>query len=120
MGEDTQFVLDYLRITTPSQCVIINEPLYYYIRTQNSLMARYKYIDLTADENRVNELLELSGANDPAVLDAYETAIENHKSGLIFRIMYSDFSKKEKLSLIKKVLPENNARSIYHAYNKII
>lgn len=120
MGEDTQFVLDYLRVAAPNRCVIINEPLYNYIRTDHSLMARYKTIDLTSDENRLKQLREISGEHDPDVSAVYRKAVDNHKSGLIYRIMHSDRSKQEKLSLIKKVHPEKNAGSIYKAYHSVI
>lgn len=120
IGEDTQFVLDYLRASNPKQCVIINQPLYYYLRTEQSLMGSNSRIDLTSGEKRLNDLLEISGENDPIVREAYQKAVDNNKSSLIYTIMHSDFSHDEKINFIKKVYPGENANHIYHAYNKMV
>lgn len=120
IGEDTQFVLDYLRVSNPKQCVIINKPLYHYIRTEQSLMGSNNKIDLISGEKRLQQLLEISGENDPTVSNAYKKAIEHNKSSLIYTIMHSDYSRDEKINLIKKVCPGEKAERIYHAYNKIV
>ncbi len=120
MGEDTQFVLDYLSVSNLRQCVIINKPLYYYIRTEQSLMSQYNKVDITSGAERLNELLDISGRNDPVVLNAYKKAVENNKSSLIYSIVHSNHQKKEMIDLINKVCPGEKAERIYKEYNKTV
>lgn len=120
MGEDTQFVLDYLKTSHLNRCVIINKPLYYYIRTDLSLMGKYNKVDISFGEKQLKSLLELSGENDPVVVDAYKQAVENNKRGVVYRIMHSRLSHSKKTDLIKKVYPEKKAEKLYQEYSKIV
>lgn len=120
MGEDTQFVLDYLYAAKPKQCVIINEPLYYYVRTEQSLMGKYNKVDINSGANRLKQLLEISAKNDPVVLNAYEKAVENNKIGLLYKIIHAELSHEKKINYIKAVETGAKAEQIYQKYNGIV
>lgn len=64
MGEDYQFVLEYMKAAGVSVCTVVNSPLYYYIRANNSsLMSHFGLIDISKDQQRLHFLAELSGEN---------------------------------------------------------
>lgn len=74
MGEDYQFVLDYLNAAKIRECVVIGTPLYYYVRwTTTSLMSHWgKLSDLEKTLDRVEQLRRLTGDNKAA--DAFALA----------------------------------------------
>lgn len=65
MGEDHQFVLDYIRASEVDDCVLVGQPLYYYIRwSTSSLMSHFgKLSDFEKTVNRVEQLRQITGDN---------------------------------------------------------
>lgn len=79
MGEDFQFVLDYMEAAQVTGCVVWNQPLYYYVRHhQNSLMSRFGLTELTQEKQRIQRLYRLSRVQDPAVLDQMLCRVEKN------------------------------------------
>lgn len=57
MGEDFQFVLDYIEAANVKRCVVLNQPLYYYIRYgTSSLMSQFGLIQTEQELARVEQL----------------------------------------------------------------
>jgi len=65
MGEDYQFVLDYIQAAQIEDCVMLPQPLYYYIRWHtNSLMSSWgKLSDFEKTVGRVEQLRQMTGDN---------------------------------------------------------
>lgn len=65
MGEDHQFVLDYITAAGVEDCVLVGQPLYYYIRwSTSSLMSHFgKLSDFEKTIGRVEQLRQLTGDN---------------------------------------------------------
>lgn len=65
MGEDHQFVLDYIRASGVEECLLVGQPLYYYIRwNSGSLMSHWgKLSNFEKTLSRVEQLRELTGDN---------------------------------------------------------
>ena len=60
MGEDFQFVLDYMEAAQIETCVILNTSLYYYVRaTQSSLMSQFGISNNENAFDRFKQLLHL-------------------------------------------------------------
>lgn len=115
MGEDFQFVLDYIEAAKIQQCVVINEALYYYIRAnENSLMSRFGLSDGEKAVERYRSLLNISGAGDVKNICTYEALKKSLKQTSIYQIVRAKgFTKKEKLEYIEKLMGDGEARHYY-------
>lgn len=105
MGEDFQFVLEYLQAANPQSCLILNKPLYYYVRHNNtSLMSRFGRDDPHTALGRLDQLRDFCGREDPAVLSHWETAVDGMKRNYIYRIIRSaDLSRQQKELLVRNL-----------------
>lgn len=121
MGEDFQFVLDYIMAKGFQECVIINEPLYYYIRwNDSSLMSKFGFADIQTAINRIVQLARIAG---PAADVHKDEMIAQTKQNYVYQIARSKrYSKQERLDAIERVLGDGNAISHYrkqrHRYAK--
>ena len=101
MGEDYQFVMDVIEAAKYSECVIIHQPLYYYIRwNNNSLMSTW-----SADGNFERELNRLERMSKLCGLQAPEAhSVANMRAQFIYSI-WTDrkLSSREKRENIRKV-----------------
>ena len=89
MGEDHQFVLDYIEASNVEDCVLVGQPLYYYIRwSASSLMSHWgKLSDFEKTLNRIEQLRQITDDNLSATkqvqdIRAQYVHILRDKSGL--------------------------------------
>ena len=112
MGEDFQFVLDYMETAQVQKCVVLNEPLYYYIRWNNaSLMNKFGFIDHQPEFDRMEQLARMVG---PGAQMRKDAMIAQIKRNYIYHIARNSVhSKQEKLEAIERIMGDGNASSYY-------
>lgn len=121
MGEDFQFVLDYMEAANIKNCVVLNSPLYYYIRaTQSSLMSHFGTDVNEYAFNRFKQLLHLCGDVTPEIETCYETALADLKKNYVYQAVRGKTSKKEKLSFIETVMQDGKAKQHYRMQKNIL
>ncbi len=118
MGEDFQFVLDYMSAAQIDGCVVLNQSLYYYVRASHtSLMSRLGVSGFDASADRLKQLATL-GNVDQCLL---EKQIANLKENYLYHISrYSDFDKQEKLDNIELVMQDGQAKRYYSKQRRIM
>lgn len=112
MGEDFQFVLDYMEAAKIKQCVVLNKPLYYYIRwNSTSLMSKFGLIQSTQEFARAEQLHRISGDTTTARRDAM---IQRTKQNYIYHIVRNtNLTKQEKLDAIEQIMQDGNSINHY-------
>lgn len=122
MGEDFQFVLDYMHASQTKKCRIINQPLYYYVRENNvSLMSRFGLIEHDNEFNRLDKLRDICGVNKTTIDKRYEKAVEDLKYNYIYHICRSSkISVTEKLAFIEKYMKDGKAKKHYYNQKELI
>lgn len=112
MGEDFQFVLDYMKVSHIESCLVINQPLYYYVRANNnSLMSKMGLSGYEKSLNRLTQLSELSGQQNSK---EYRIQIENLQKNYQYQIVHAkEISRKEKLQRIENVTHDGKAEHHY-------
>lgn len=115
MGEDFEFVLDYMNVADCKKCVVINEALYYYIRANNtSLMSQFGLIENGNEYRRLEKLLNISGKDVPEIQEQYHEAIKDKKLSYVYFISRArNKTRKEKQKLIENVMQDGQARKHY-------
>lgn len=110
IGEDFQFVLDYLEAAGIQKCIVLNKPLYYYTRnSQNSLMSQFGHRQREAEFARYAKLRELTGASE-----AYEKAVEGAKGSYVYHcVRYSKEPKSVQLAMIDEITQDGQAQNHY-------
>ena len=110
MGEDFQFVLDYLEKADLKKCAIINKPLYYYVRwNEGSLISNYGIVQNQQEFDRIKKMTMISGADS----DVYEAAISKLKRNYIYHLSRNKkLSRKEKTFYINRIT-NNEKSSLY-------
>lgn len=121
MGEDYQFVLEYMEALQCKRCIVINEPLYYYIRANNfSLMSKFGLIDNENEYLRIEKLRDICGKEDHDILEAYKRSVEVTKNNYAYYCVHSkNMSKKEKIDFIESVFKDKNSKAYYKKQMKI-
>ena len=116
MGEDFQFVLDYLEASGIQKCRILDQPLYYYTRTsRNSLMSTFGHSQREAEFARYAKLRELTGAQD-----AYDQALERLKGNFVYHcVRHSRQPKADQLAAIEQITQDGRANQHYRALQLI-
>lgn len=101
MGEDFQFVLDYMEAAQITGCMVCSQPLYYYIRhSRQSLMSRFGMEQLENQRERLRRLYRLSGKTDPAIL---ETMLRHMEENCVYHILRNpELTKAEMLQQLQK------------------
>ncbi len=122
MGEDFQFVIDYLEASGIENCQIVNEPLYYYTRVNNnSLMSQFGLTELKNDNERLKRLLKLSGEDDPENVQRFVKAINNAKHNSVYRAVHNNsWTKSEKLVFIESIMNDGLASRYYKEQHRIL
>lgn len=112
MGEDFQFVLDYLEAARIERFLVINEPLYYYIRWNNSsLMSKYGLLQNQKDAERIQQLHRLSGLEDTRKRD--EKLAANRRNFLYHISRNPNLTKAERLQAIERIMADGKAAEHY-------
>lgn len=103
MGEDFQFVLDYMEAAQIKKCVVLNEPLYYYIRwNNNSLMNNFGFDQNLQESARMEQLSRLAGQESAEHRDAM---LAGSKRNYVYHIVRNrKHSKQEKLEAIRGIM----------------
>lgn len=112
MGEDFQFVLDYMEAARVRECVALSEPLYYYIRwNDNSLMSKFGLLQNTQEYQRIEQLYRISGMNSPALRNRY---LNQTKLNYVYHLSRNPkLSRKEKLAYIEQIMADGHNRQHY-------
>ncbi|WP_426350915.1 DUF1919 domain-containing protein [Alloiococcus sp. CFN-8] len=115
MGEDFQFVLDYMEALNCQECVIYNLPLYYYIRANNtSLMSNFGLTKHEKEYERYAKLYQLCGEENEVIQEQYNRAIQGIKENFIYQIMHDKKShKSRKISNIECIMQDGQAKKYY-------
>lgn len=113
MGEDYQFVLDYMEAAHIERCLLLNEPLYYYIRANtSSLMSQFGLVETQNEKDRLRQLLKLSGPDQPETIKKYGRAVESSKLNSVYQAVHCDrWTKAEKLEFIETVMQDGQAQT---------
>lgn len=122
MGEDFKFVLDYMEAAGLHQCAVLNRPLYYYIRAnQTSLMS--KWIDVPFDV-RMGTYRMLAERMEDSRLAQKEYMLVQQRLvyNLIYQIMNSpSIGWKEKGRKLREYVPRNAGYStLLHSAKGIV
>lgn len=122
MGEDFQFVLDYMQAAQIKECMLINQPLYYYIRANNSsLMSKFGLIENGNEFKRLVKLRNICGSEDPIITEQYQKAVQDTKCNYIYQICRNmSVSNAEKITLIEKIAKDGNAKKYFKEQRKLI
>ncbi len=114
MGEDYQFVLEYLDKSTIDTYTIINEPLYYYIRAnQTSLMSHFGLSNVKKEEARLEKILQIC-REDSEAERKYQRARGKIKENAVYHIFRnSSISKNEKKDRIREIVGNEQFESCY-------
>lgn len=115
MGEDFQFVLDYMEAMHCQKCVVINKPLYYYIRWhQSSLMSKFGLTENENEYRRLHQLLNICGADSDEMRRKYNAALTTLKNNYVYQAMHAkSFRPDEKRKFIEKAMGADVADRIY-------
>lgn len=112
MGEDYQFVLDYLEASGCNRCAVLNEPLYYYIRwNTSSLMSTFGFVQNQQEYMRVEQLYRVSGGADTA---RRNRMLQSIRENYVYHIARNpNRSSQEKLDAIEAVIGDGQSRRHY-------
>ena len=110
MGEDFQFVLDYLEAAGIETCVVCNRPLYYYTRLNHqTLMQAFGQTQREAEFARYARLRDLTGAEAQ-----YARALDNLKGSFVYHTLrHCRDSRENQLAQIRQFLSESEARRYF-------
>lgn len=121
MGEDFQFVLDYIENANITSFVVLNDPLYYYVRTNNtSLMSRFGLQENTQEYRRLLQLRKISGEDNIEIQKKYEKALLSLKYNYIYQAVHSNKAKKEKICFIESVMKDGRASEYYSQQMRVV
>ena len=102
MGEDLQFVLDYLATEQLQGFSVISEPLYHYSCNTGTLMRNFGLANREEEYRRVRQLGEITGEQARCT-----ATVEQLKKSHVYHILRSNLSRKEKRALAREILGEN-------------
>lgn len=111
MGEDFQFVLDYMEAAGIQQCVVRDAAFYHYIRANShSLMSKFAINEVRKSFARFERLRRLCADTEQSHRQ-YEQHVEKLKSNFVYHISRSNkLDKQEKLEKIEQVMEDGQAR----------
>lgn len=108
MGEDYQFVMDAIERLDISECVIIGEPMYFYLRSGNGSLMDHWHEHETYEEalNREIRLEKICGQGSER--------LERFKEGYAYRIMWdTPLPRKEKIAQVHAILGKKRGNRFY-------
>ena len=115
IGEDFQFVLDYFKAAEYSAFTVISEPLYYYIRANNtSLMSKWDSQSLDKMLSQYDNLYAVF--NDSS--EEMKTKLEEYKQKLKYNYVYhvlrnKKYSSNEKKIKLNSLFSESEAKQLF-------
>lgn len=113
IGEDFQFVLNYLEVLNSTKYIIVNRALYNYIYASNSsLMSNFGLIQTEEAFRRYAQLKKICG-NSEEIQRQYEHSIEKLKANFVYHIVRSQLKKSEKLKRIESIMKDHHAKKYY-------
>lgn len=114
IGEDTRFVLEYIRCADARTAVLINEPLYHYMRDRaGSLMYRVGYESVEEPLKNLRAMYALMGKPEDEIneiLDRKRIRIRENYAYLIMHNLGMPLRERRRLIL---ALDENTGRALY-------
>ncbi len=120
IGEDTRFVLEYLRCAGVREATLINRPLYHYMRDQaGSLMYRVGYESVEEPLKNLRALYALMGKADgeiDSIIDKKRTEIKENYAYLIMHNLGMPLRERRRLIL---ALDEKMGKVLYRK-NRIL
>lgn len=121
MGEDFQFVLDYMEAACIRRCMVVNEPLYHYIRANNtSLMSRFGLVERENEFRRLDQLRHICGDADEIDIQ-YRSAVDDLEKNYIYHAMHNNtMNKKQKISYIQDIMGIADGTRIYRQYRLLL
>lgn len=121
MGEDFQFVLDYMEAACIRRCMVVNEPLYHYIRANNtSLMSRFGLVERENEFRRLDQLRHICGDADEIDIQ-YRSAVDALEKNYIYHAMHNNtMNKKQKISYIQDIMDIADGTRIYRQYRLLL
>jgi uncharacterized protein (DUF1919 family) len=121
MGEDFQFVLDYMEATKFTDCIVLNEPLYYYIRWNNaSLMSNFGPQNRSKAIERYAKLGLLCGESIET-RTRYELEVEKLRNNYIYHIVRNKtMVAADKLTAIVEIVGSQKAQKLYQKQKRIV
>lgn len=114
IGEDTRFLLDYIRLGGVGEITMINRPLYHYMRDQDgSLMFRVGYESVEEPLKNLRKLYEIMGLSGDALEDRLAADREKQIQSYAYLIMHNaGMARKEKKRLIL-ALDRDRGKALY-------
>ena len=108
MGEDYQFVMDLIEALDYKECVIIDQPLYYYVRyTSGSLMNSWAKYE-TYDEALKRQL------RSDQICGVTESKLDEFNRSYAYRIVReSNLPRKQKLEVVQSILGSKKGKLFY-------
>jgi len=120
IGEDTRFVLEYIRCADARTAVLINEPLYHYMRDRaGSLMYRVGYESIEEPLKNLRAMYALAGkpkAEIDEILDRERNRIRENYAYLIMHNLGMPLRERRRLIM---ALDEKTGRALYRK-NRIL
>ncbi len=116
MGEDFQFVLDYIEKGEIQRCAAVNRPLYYYVRYHHqSLMSGFVKEPFARAAERLKQLAQISNSSDK-VCSAVEALRQNYTYHIV---RHPNMTKKEKQNALALLWPNGERQCQYWKQMKI-
>ena len=114
IGEDTRFILDYIQCGGIRQALLINQPLYHYMRDQNgSLMFRVGYESIEEPLKNLRKLYEIMGLSGQELEARLSVDRQKQIESYAYLIMHNaGMAHKEKKRLIL-ALDKKQGHSLY-------
>ena len=116
MGEDFNFVIDYMLSMHMNKCLIINKPLYFYTRTdKQSLMTNFGWTSIKDDFDRIDKLALLFNNSEEAVSKA-NLEKQKIRNNIIYHVVRTpNKTKREKIDRIEEIMKDGKAKKYYYA-----
>lgn len=122
MGEDFQFVLDYMEAAKIQKCIVVNRPLYYYIRANNvSLMSKFGLVENENEYRRLEKLKNICGKENNIVEEQFLKAIKNLKYNYIYQACRNPGrNKSDKIAFIEQIMQDGKAKKYFKIQQRLI
>lgn len=116
IGEDFQFVLDYMEAAKIKRCVVLNKPLYYYIRwNNNSLMSHFGLGSKENSAARLTKLFRICNTEDAGVQAQYQKALDSLNWNFAYQVANTHkLSQKQKRDVLREILPYENTNEVLY------
>lgn len=99
MGEDLQFILDYLEAANLQGFSMVSKPLYHYSCNIGTLMRSFGLVNRDEEYSRLLQLGKITGNRERC-----DISIEALKKNHVYHILRSNLSGKEKRALARDIL----------------